>query len=218
MENAILQTNSSDQELIRAQIINTMKTNNRTTRNKHQKGISSTKIINKLKNKLNEHKAIITKADKGNTTVIMYKEDYTQKIDEYISNNDIHKLNTDPTTIYLKHVNQAINKSTNILNKWQILHNKVIKPKAPIITALPQIHKIDTPIRPLINFTTAPSYKIAKHLNKWLVDNIKIENDTSIKNNLELIDKIASIKIPKKKKRQTSIVRYFKYVHKYTNK
>lgn len=73
----------------------------------------------------------------------------------------------------------------------------MIKPTAPKITGLPKIHKADMPVRPVINFTTAPAYKIAKYLNNWLLENLKIDNDTSVKNNMELTDKIISTEIPK---------------------
>lgn len=121
---------------------------------------------------------------------------YNAKIEEYILKNNIEKINVDPTMNFLKNINNAINKTSNIINKYQKYHSKMIKPSAPKITGLPKIHKQDRPIRPLINFTTSPAYKIAKYMNKWLNDNINIVNDFSVKNNLELVDKIISTKIP----------------------
>ena len=63
-----------------------------------------------------------------------------------------------------------------------------MKASAPQFTGLPKIQKVNTPIRTLINFTTAPSYKIAKKLSEIIKNNINIKNDHSLKNSLELIN------------------------------
>jgi hypothetical protein len=42
------------------------------------------KLIN-IRNKIKEHNLIVTKADKGNTLVIMQKNEYNQKIDDFIT-------------------------------------------------------------------------------------------------------------------------------------
>ena len=41
---------------------------------------------------------------------------------------------------------------------------KPINAQAPRFTGLPKIHKENVPIRPLINYTSAPTYKTAKKL------------------------------------------------------
>lgn len=195
IENAILRTDKQHQDEIRACIITDINTKtNRVNMNKQT--TSTTKLIALIKKKLEDNEALITKADKGNTVVVMYRSQYNDKIDEYIGNHNISILTKDPTNTYHKIVNSTINKSTILLNKFQIHSNKMIKPTAPVLTGLPKIHKPNIPIRPLINFTTSPSYKIAKFVNIWLNDNIKLSNNTSIKNNMELVDKIRSVSIP----------------------
>ena len=193
IENAILKTNKEHQDDIRALVINEITTKQPI---KFKQELSTLNNLKNIKKKLAHNDALITKADKGNTAVIIYKSEYNCKIEEYISNSNISILRNDPTNTYLKTVNKVINKSTSILNKQQIYFNKMIKPTAPTITGLPKLHKPNTPIRPLINFTTSPSYRIAKFLNIWLTQNIKLEDNSSIKNNIELVDKIISIHIP----------------------
>jgi len=126
----------------------------------------------------------------------MKNSDYNNKISEYIENNNIEKLQADPTIEYNKKIKQIINKSHNILSDRNIRYNKAIKPTAPTIRGLPKVHKQNIPIRPLINFTTAPTYRIAKHIDKLLKQYITFENNHSVKNNIELVNKIESIKIP----------------------
>jgi len=49
-----------------------------------------------------------------------------------------------------------------------------IKPIEPKLGALIKTYKEDKPIRPVINNIQAPSYKLAKHLNKKLSQLIRL--------------------------------------------
>ena len=55
--------------------------------------------LKKLKQKKINNDSVVLKADKGNTTVVMHKNDYTQKVYEFIEKNNITKLKEDPTLI-----------------------------------------------------------------------------------------------------------------------
>ena len=57
-----------------------------------------------------------------------------------------------------------------------------MKPRAIIFTGLPKIHKEHMPIRPLINYTSAPSYIVAKKLQLILKNSIKLTHVHSVKN------------------------------------
>lgn len=59
-------------------------------------------IIKNISTKLKENKAIITKADKGNTSVIIKKEEYDNKVEEFIHNNNLKNLEKDPTQEFSK--------------------------------------------------------------------------------------------------------------------
>jgi hypothetical protein len=45
-----------------------------------------------IRQKIENNHLIVTKADKGNILVIMYKEKYMKKIDEFIIANNVIKL------------------------------------------------------------------------------------------------------------------------------
>jgi hypothetical protein len=49
-------------------------------------------IVNKLKQKLLTGNAMLVQADKGRTTVIIYKEHYTNKIHNFLTENNIQPL------------------------------------------------------------------------------------------------------------------------------
>ena len=74
-------------------------------------------IINKIKNKLITNKAIITKADKGNSIVITYQEDYHNKILMFINDNSFASINNDPTKAFQKELRIVTNECQNLIKK-----------------------------------------------------------------------------------------------------
>jgi hypothetical protein len=61
-----------------------------------------------------------------------------------------------------------MHKCNALIDKSQHKHLLQMKPFAPQLNALIKTHKKDKPIRPVISNMRAPSYKLAKHLNKKL--------------------------------------------------
>ena len=68
-------------------------------------------------------------------------------------------------------------------------------PKPLKLNSLIKIHKLCEPIRPLINFKKAPTYKIAKIIAQKLKNNHLTNNYHNIRNMYELIDKLKVINI-----------------------
>ena len=163
-----------------------------TSNNRHHAEI---KTLKQIKNKLSDNNAFITKADKGNTIVVMDKDQYTLKVNDFINNNNIEMIQVDPTAQFVKILNNIINRSTCIFDENTRRALKPIKAVAPQFVGLPKIHKPNVPIRPLVNFTTAPSYKISKILTRILKNSINLKNNHSIKNNIEFINKMKDIKL-----------------------
>ena len=56
------------------------------------------KLVNLIKDKLRKNKALIMKADKGNVVVVVYREDYDQKVIQFISGNRATEVNDNITT------------------------------------------------------------------------------------------------------------------------
>ena len=105
------------------------------------------------------------------------------------------RLNSDPTDKYIKNLNQCINKCTSLLSDNTRCYLKPINVKAPIFMGLPKIHKPHIPIRPLVNFTTAPGFKTSKILAKLIKDNLQLKNNHSLTNNTDFINKINTVKL-----------------------
>lgn len=143
-----------------------------------------------LKKKLKDNEIMALKADKGNTTVLMYKQDYVNKTMNFIADNDIQEINKDPTINYQNNIKSAIkniNFIMSINDKKKVIN---MNPKAPNLRAMPKIHKNNTPMRPIINYRKAPGYKLAVFLQRFLKEHITLLNNRSLKNSQDLIDKI----------------------------
>jgi hypothetical protein len=67
--------------------------------------------------------SVITKADKENTLVIMYKDKYMKKTDEYIIGNDFIKLPNSVTNRHKITIGEQINKCKNIIKCGNTPHS-----------------------------------------------------------------------------------------------
>ena len=97
------------------QIIKTNGTNTK-SQNKFRK---HAKNIKNIKQKLTDNNAIITKSDKGNTVVIINQQEYIQKSLDFIKDNNIKIIQSDPTKKYVKEINNAINKTNHLFPNYK---------------------------------------------------------------------------------------------------
>jgi len=54
-------------------------------------------ILKQMKHKIVNNNAMITQADKGKTTVIIYTHGYNDKVHTFLSENNFHTVPKDPT-------------------------------------------------------------------------------------------------------------------------
>jgi len=74
-------------------------------------------IIKNLNHRLVTENAIIVKADKGKTTVIIYSDDFSKKVHNFLTENKFQTLKKNPQltntkNYYCKHYSNAISSST----------------------------------------------------------------------------------------------------------
>jgi hypothetical protein len=100
---------------------------------------------------LEHNNLTIAKADKGKCVVIISKDALREKTRNFIQTNDMLLLTRDPTDHYQKQISQTIQKCTSVINKGQIKYLTQMKPTAPRLEALIKTHKLNNPIRPVIN-------------------------------------------------------------------
>jgi len=132
--------------------------------------------INNKQHKIKENNAIITKADKGKTLVIIYTKDYHNKIDTFLASNNFQATPKNPTNKYQKQITQTIKECNLVLNKERNKYLNVRNPKPPTLKVQIKLHKDGNPIRPVVNNINAPSYKTAKRLNKILQQHLNLDN------------------------------------------
>ena len=78
-------------------------------------------------------------------------------------------------------------------DKYYWLHcSKAVMPR---FYGLPKIHKVNVPLRPIVSFVNSPTYNISKFLS--IVIKPLMTNRFSVKNSIDLIDRIKDVVIEK---------------------
>ena len=68
-----------------------------------------------------------------------------------------------------------------------------MNPTSPLIRGLIKVHKPNSPIRPIVNWTNAPSYKLAKQLVQFLNTHLPLPYAYNIKNTIQLLNDLGEI-------------------------
>jgi len=103
---------------------------------------------------------MIARADKGNSLLIIPTTQYASKIEDFIQGNGLLTSNANPTKSFQAQVRRVINNCKTIItpdSKWQHIN---MNPTAPTIKGLTKLHKPGHPIRPVVNWKGAPSYRL----------------------------------------------------------
>jgi hypothetical protein len=143
------------------------------------------------------NRLIITRADKGKTLVILTKEEYNHKIQNFIQDNHLIKMNKNPTQQYQKIIKQTLKQCNDIIqieHKWGYINMNTI---APNLYATIKLHKENKPIRPIINWKNAPVYELAKQLSKTLHNYLQLPYTHNIQNSIQLMTETKTIELNK---------------------
>lgn len=79
-------------------------------------------------------------------------------------------------------------------------HLTSMNPQPSKLYSLIKLHKHHNSIRPVVSFVTAPSYKLSKELLTTINKYICFSPEFSVRNSIELIDKLKSFHVPNKGK------------------
>lgn len=111
---------------------------------------------------------IIRKADKSNIYVILNKENYKNKLDEILGDETKFRVLQDDPSLKLKDKLNKLIVANNALANNKKLPKLVGEYHAGYIYGNSKIHKNanDPPLRPIISQIPAPTYTIAKEINK----------------------------------------------------
>ena len=151
--------------------------------------------IRSLQQKVKDNHLVVTKADKGNSTVVMDRSDYDDKLLTFIQDNDGKKIDFDICKLSVD-VRRCIRGSEFIIppNKKHTLVS--MNPLPPRLYGLPKIHKPSCPIRPIVSFISSPTYHLCKHLDQWFKAATQFRPPFSVQNTIELVDLIKNRELP----------------------
>jgi hypothetical protein len=101
------------------------------TQTQHQLHKRNQHTINQIKDILCRDELIVTKADKNKAIVVIKRETLDQKIHTFLQENDITQINKDPTEVYQRQIQQALQECNLVIEKerGKYLINK--KPAVP---------------------------------------------------------------------------------------
>jgi hypothetical protein len=133
-------------------------------------------------------------ADKGRTIVI-YKEHYTNKIHNFLTENNIQPLQKNPSTRAVN-IFRKYNKITSSSTKAKS-NTHLKNPTPPTLNAQLKLHKPNIPIRPFVNNKNAPTCKTAKKLNVILKQCLYLDNRYNTINSTSLANDILKLTINK---------------------
>ncbi|XP_033114265.1 uncharacterized protein LOC117114686 [Anneissia japonica] len=117
------------------------------------------KALNTIKN---DKSLTILPADKGNTTVILNSTDYERKMIDMLSDESTYKkIKKDPTAGYKRKLTVILNRLMRKENNTQSTQRRE---NIPQIYGSPKIHKDNTPLRPIVDYTGSITYNVSRSL------------------------------------------------------
>ena len=128
---------------------------------------SQCKALKSLKERKN---IVILKADKGNATVIMDKEEYNKKCLSMLQPPTYLELSKDPTMKIERKVTEVLinMKKEKLITSSMFDRLRPKGGKAPRFYGLPKVHKEDCPLRPIVSAISSPSYNLSKFVSKMI--------------------------------------------------
>lgn len=141
---------------------------------------------------------ICLKSDKGNKSVLLSKQQYNEKMEDLLHDNDVYTKVKSTKMITLQSKANSILR--DLCNDGHIDENQRLKftksnPIAARIYGLPKLHKPNIPFRPVVSCIGSPTYEIAKLLHEILA-NVAKSFRFDVKNSQEVADKIKGLEIP----------------------
>ena len=142
----------------------------------------------------------ITRPDKGRGVVILNKADYTDKMENILSDPDVYencpfeepKLKILRTEDKINRFLKKLKDNGNITeNEYKHLYVSGSSPS--IMYGLPKTHKPNLPLRPIVSSVNTPQYKLAKFIIPDIMHLAK--NEYTLENSKVLIDSTSNMKI-----------------------
>ena len=159
-----------------------------------QDGIVAAKTIKKIKEKMEEDRAMMIRADKNAGMVVIYESDYKRKMNNFIRENDYQEVVQIPrrkSTLdkLVSTTKQLIKQKKYFLDDLNVSKYNTIESKLrlPSLYGMIKLHKNEKPMRPIATFYNTPTNRLSKIMATILTSDLFPLKHT-IKNTKELID------------------------------
>jgi hypothetical protein len=210
IERIVHQCPSSSQNSIRSEIVNivtnkivnapikSMDRDSRKLQENFMKTDSYIKFLNESENNI-----IITRADKGNLSCILNKEQYEEIADQLLSDTETYRpLDVDPTKRLTYRVKNFFLKKfldLGVIDKKTFYRLTPSATNAPRVYFLPKLHKMKSPTdklqaRPVVSRINSPLCSLSKIITEILSKSFK--SKYAVKNSFEFVDKLKKVKVP----------------------
>ena len=182
------------------------------------------KTLVKLKSKVKDNSLIVTKADKGNATVINKRADYIDKLQKILSDKSKFELIENPNEDLIQNQEKKLNcillklkdeyedyiledengkniKPVKIKNTFnEKVYNKIRSTgaKCGVCYGLTKVHKDNLPVRPIISNIGTYNYNLAKYLSEVLERNFIEKFKYTLKDSFDFINRLSKRQLEEK--------------------
>lgn len=142
---------------------------------------------------------IITKSDKGGTSVAMYVGAYEDKMLELLSDPQVYTvLKSDPTNQVQSKCNNIVKdlKSNKHISEGMAKNLNNYKSVCPKMYGNPKIHKEGVPLRPIVSSINAPTTKLSKFMADILKRSFSQFNRYAVKDSWGFSENVNNLKLP----------------------
>jgi hypothetical protein len=122
--------------------------------------------------------------------IIISQDEYNLKTQQFLNNVHFKTIRNNPTNTFQKEIKKVTNSCPILIpqsTKWKYTN---MNPEAPKIRSLIKIHKLNNPIRPIVNWKHAPAYRLAKYISDRLQQELKLPYTFNVKNTQQLITEL----------------------------
>lgn len=150
-----------------------------------------------LQNLKDDGNIVITRPDKGKGIVILNKNDYYNKISSILSDSSKFKLLHVDLPSHLLKLEDKLNRILRPLKETinETIYNSILASgsRPGYLYGLPKVHKIGTPLRPIVSSINTFNYNLAKFLVK-IIQPLTI-NEYTTANTLDFVEEIKQLNI-----------------------
>ncbi|XP_072141640.1 uncharacterized protein [Dermacentor andersoni] len=156
---------------------------------------SSVKEKQAIQSLRNNSSIAILPSDKGNAMVLLDKSDYHNMLALLEDHHTYAPLAYDPTSRLQTKLQKLLARLFKLVPPHHVaLYHRLLctNGSAPAIYGLPKVHKPDVPLRPIVDFTRSPLYRLSGYLHQVLSP-LAGKTSTHVENSSAFVAKIKDI-------------------------